>query len=82
MKSSETGIGLPEQKIPDCIKDILDRCEGNPGVMNVLADILQKKGPEVYHKVAPNLGKGSEIWLKYKDECGQNLDVMIEKYGK
>ena len=82
MKSPEMGMGSPEQKTPDCMQDILDRCEGNPGAMRVLADILKEKGPDVYGKVAPNLGKGSEIWLKYKDECGQDSDAMIEKYGK
>ena len=72
----------PEQEQNDHMQDIMNRCEGNPGALRVLADILKEKGPEVYVKVAPNLGKGSEIWLKYKDECGEDLDALIEKYGK
>ena len=72
----------PEQKQSDHMQDIMDRCEGNPGALRVLADILKEKGPEVYGKVAHNLGKGSEIWLKYKDECGEDLDALIEKYGQ
>lgn len=66
----------------DYMQDIIDRCEGNPGGMRVLADLLREKGPEAYEKIAPNLGKGPEIWLKYKDECGEDLDALIEKYGK
>ena len=72
----------PEQEQKDYMQDIMDRCEGNPGALRVLDDILKEKGPEMYDKVAPNLGQGSEIWLKYKDECGEDLDALIEKYGR
>ena len=65
----------------DVQKDILERAKGNPGAARILGQ-LASKGEEIYSKVAPNLGNGSEIWLKYKDECGEDLDAMIEKYGK
>ncbi|MDO8676350.1 MAG: hypothetical protein Q7K16_01725 [Candidatus Azambacteria bacterium] len=65
----------------DVQKDIRDRAQGNPGAANILGQ-LAARGAEIYSKVAPNLGTSSEIWEKYKDECGQDLDAMIEKYGK
>lgn len=70
----------------DTKKDIISRSKGsdggiNPGALRVLHDLAQK-GPEIYQAVAPQLGTGSEIWLKYKDECGEDLDTLIEKYGK
>lgn len=55
--------------------------EGNPGAINVLANII---------KTNPNSGlitmlslddmniRGSQIWLGYKDHCGQNIDKFIE----
>ena len=65
----------------DIQKDIRERAQGNPGASNVLGQ-LAAKGAEVYNTVAPNLGTGSEIWEKYSDECGKNLNTLIEKYRK
>jgi hypothetical protein len=70
-----------EQKRENCKQDITDRCEGNRGVLKILSTLLRDKGPDVYEKVAPNLGRGGDVWLKYKDECGEDLDTLIEKYG-
>lgn len=64
----------------DVQKDIRERAEGNPGAANVLGQ-LAARGAEIYGKVAPNLGTSSKIWEKYKEECGQDLDAMIEKYS-
>ena len=64
----------------DIQKDIRERAQGNPGATNVLNQ-LASRGAEVYNAVAPNLGPGYEIWLKYRDECKEDLDAMIEKYG-
>ena len=64
----------------DILSDIKERSKGNIGASRVLSD-LAFKGAEIYNKVAPNLGSGSEIWLKYSDDCNSNLDALIEKYG-
>ena len=61
--------------------DILNRSKGNAGAMRILVELLSKGG-EVYKKVASNLGEGSQIWEKFKDECGENLDLLIQKYSK
>ncbi|MBI2551996.1 hypothetical protein HYW17_01690 [Candidatus Uhrbacteria bacterium] len=73
--------GSRPEKPKDYQQDILDRYDGLPGNLILLRRILQR-GPEVYDRVVPNLGKGDEIWLKFKDECGGDLDVLIEKYGR
>jgi len=85
MSNLETNFGASPNfgpEITDYIQDIKDRGKGNPGAMQVLSRILKEKGPDVYNKVVPNLGLGYEIWIKFKDECGQNLDTLIERYGK
>ena len=64
----------------DYLEDIMLRSEGNHGAKKVLNDIYKKEGSDIYDMVAPNLGKGSEIWLKYKDECREDLEALIEKY--
>jgi hypothetical protein len=62
-------------------KNIRERAQGNPGASNVLGQ-LAARGAEIYNTVAPNLGTSSEIWEKYSDECDENLDALIEKYGR
>lgn len=56
--------------------------EGNPGALTVLMQIVEKD---------PNLGllqilnlddmnvRGTQIWIGYKDHCGENIDLFIEK---
>lgn len=66
--------------VEDVQKDIRERAKGNPGAAEVLEQ-LASRGAETYSRVAPNLGTGYEIWIKYKDECGKNLDKMIKRYG-
>lgn len=62
-------------------KSILEQSQGNPGAMRVLMELYKTKGAEVFLRVAPYIGKGPEIWEKFKDECGENLDALIQKYG-
>ena len=63
----------------DIKKDIASRSNGNPGAVTVLAN-LYKKDPELYTAIAPKLGTGTEVWNKYRDECGGDLNALIEKY--
>jgi len=67
-------------KDEDVQKDVRERAKGNPGSARVLAE-LSLRGPEIYNVVAPMLGSGADIWLKYKDECRENMDDLIEKYS-
>lgn len=64
------------------VKDILLAMgEGTPGGIRVLADILNKE-PEVGLLYILDLDdmniRGSQIWVGYKDHCGENLDRFIE----
>lgn len=61
------------------IDQISLQSQGNPGAIRVLAGLLQR-GIKIFDAVSKNLGKGSEIWVKYKDECGEDLDRLIEVY--
>lgn len=70
--------GRPEGKSLE--NDIRQRALGNRGAASVLGQ-LAGMGEEVYNKIAPELGFGSEIWVKYNDECGQSMDKLKEKYS-
>ena len=71
------------QKDFDDYKDrIFEQGDGNPGGQRVLMELLREKGPQIFDQVAPNLGKGGEIWNKYNDECGEDLDLLVERYSK
>jgi len=80
----ELGPMIPKDtgaKDEDIKKDFLERTQDNLGAANVLGQ-LAARGTEIYNTVAPNLGFGSEIWEKFNNECGKDLDTLIEKYGK
>lgn len=67
----------------EILHDMLEeRAQGNPGAMVVLIRLATLFGQDVYKKVAPKLGRGSEIWIKFKDECGENMNLLVEKYSK
>lgn len=59
---------------------ILLLAEGNPGAIRVLCELLAE-GSHVFDRVAPNLGTGSEIWEKYKDNCGEEISNLIARYS-
>lgn len=80
------GGDKPERKTEspfdeETTQDIIERCKGNPAALRALADLAQR-GKEIYDKVAPNLGEGVEVAIKFQLECNFNLDQLIEKYGK
>lgn len=64
----------------DLEQDIVNRGEGNPGAVTVLARILREHGPLMYTRVAPNLGRGPDIWIKFKNECDKDLDELVKRY--
>jgi len=61
----------------DVQADIGKRAEGNRGTLSLLCAIYDKVGEEKYKKIAPQLGTGPQIWFKYRDECNEDLDLLI-----
>lgn len=59
---------------------IAEISQGDPFARSVLEE-LAAKGDEVFDRVSRNLGRGREVWNKYLEECYQNIDKMIRKYG-
>lgn len=62
-------------------EDAITRADGNPSALNVLTS-LKLRGDDVYNRVAPHLGTGEDIAIKYQIECEFDLDKLIKKYGK
>lgn len=61
---------------------VVKMCDGNPGACRVLLDLLDEPTFEGVGCIL-NLDSleiyGSDIWLAYKDVCGQNIPALIEK---
>lgn len=55
--------------------------EGNPGGLRVIMQMLVRGGPQAMISVLDlddmNI-RGEQIWLGYKDHCGEDLDKFIE----
>lgn len=68
----------------DLTDTIATMSEGNPGGLSVLIQAVKKKGDPVasiaflLHMEDMNI-RGSQIWVGYKDHCGQDIDSFIEK---
>lgn len=61
----------------DCL---VAMAEGNPGAITVLSEILQKDPHgliTVLHLDDMNI-RGPQIWVGYKDFCGQDIHKFIE----
>ncbi len=74
--------------LSDGMMDVfIKMCEGNPGAMSVLAQIMEhgeKIDPDnAFGGLGPILALdtheiyGSNIWILFKDVCGQNIVHMI-----
>lgn len=74
--------------LSDSMMDVfIKMCEGNPGAMSVLAQIMEhgeKIDPDnALGGLGPILSldtheiHGSNIWILFKDVCGQNIVHMI-----
>jgi len=60
---------------------LLIMCEGNPGGLTVLMDLVNRKPMGfmyLLHLDDMNM-RGSQIWCAYKDVCGEDMDVFIDK---
>jgi len=78
---SPVGAKSEGQEIIDIKEDIVSRSKNVPGASKVLKTIYENLGEEVYKILAPKLGEGADIWIKYKDECGGDLGDLVLKYG-
>ena len=56
--------------------------EGNPGGTRVLADIIASLGMGPGSMLILNIDdmniRGEQIWIGYKDHCGEDIDVFIQ----
>lgn len=54
--------------------------EGNPGAMNVITQMLNKNPASIVQLLSlddMNI-RGTQIWIAYKDYCGESLDLFID----
>lgn len=67
-------------KLQDSIADaVVKMVEGNPGAVNVLAQLIKKEdglGFVQCCKLDDYGIYGSRIWMCYKDLCGQDIDKL------
>lgn len=60
---------------------IVQMSEGNPGAMNVLLDMIDHDPNNAILSILSlddmNI-RGSQIWIGYKDHCGQDMDNFIK----
>jgi len=55
---------------------LMELMEGNPGAMSVIMSLVNVN-PNLLMLLHADGIKGSEIWLLYKDICGEDIDEMI-----
>ena len=60
---------------------ILQLGEGNPGALRVCADLWLQAGKEPLEKLESQGIRAHKIWELFKDQCGEDLDAMIEALG-
>lgn len=57
--------------------------EGNPGALRVLAEIMQTKNGFLTILNLDDMNiRGTQIWIGYKDHCGQIMDRFMEAIHK
>lgn len=61
----------------DRIKEI---SQGNPGALSVTVQAAKRHGSALDAIERAGL-KGSKIWERYKDECGQDIDRFLGSIG-
>ena len=62
------------------VDSIVKMSKGNPGGLTVLMKLLEKPNGLIYIRALDKAGiYGSNIWVEYKDNCGQDINKLIEK---
>jgi hypothetical protein len=69
--------------LADSLTDVVFKMsEGNPGAVNVLSQILNKDQMAGMMNILSlddmNM-RGPQIWVGYKDHCGEDIDTFINK---
>ena len=71
----------------DVERYILERAENNIGAVKVLSDLYKRFREEdstlevinkKFYQIADRLGRGGEIWRKYKVDCREDIDFLIK----
>lgn len=57
---------------------IIEMSEGNPGGAMVLSQLITRAPQAILFLDDMNI-RGSQIWVGYKDHCGMDIDLFIEK---
>lgn len=60
---------------------VVKLCEGNPGAINVLMSLRETQDDYIFLWIAldKNGINGSNIWILFKDECGEDIDVTADR---
>jgi hypothetical protein len=73
-KRNKIGLGMNAMEV------LVEMSEGNPGAATVLGQMMSD-GPfglmSVLHLDDMNI-RGSQIWVGFKDYCGQKMDKFLE----
>ncbi len=59
---------------------LVEMGEGNPGGLTVLASMIKENEDNlmcIMHLDDMNI-RGSQIWVGYKDHCGENMETFIK----
>ena len=56
----------------------LNIAQGNPGAIRVLAEMAQVGANDAILDLERAGVRGSQVWLIYKDACGQDLVATVE----
>jgi hypothetical protein len=56
---------------------IIELCEGNPGAVSVLTRVRVAR-PDLLLYMYENGPRGSDIWVLYKDECGEDIFLFFD----
>ncbi|KAH6626405.1 hypothetical protein B0J18DRAFT_408729 [Chaetomium sp. MPI-SDFR-AT-0129] len=63
--------------LPEGFIYILDITKGNPGSMSVCNQLVRAKRTDLFLNIKKFSTEGHELWLVYKDVCGQDLTKSI-----
>jgi hypothetical protein len=67
--------------ITDTRELVAEMSEGNPGALSVLVRLLKERpldGPFVILHMDDMNIRGTQIWLAYKDHCGQDINALAD----
>lgn len=70
----EQDLDLTQATLAEAIATL---SEGNPGALTVLIDLAKAGGHDVLFYMLVCGPTGSDIWVEYKDNCGQDIDKFI-----